>query len=92
MGCFCYDAIIKKKSWAARKMTFTDIDESDKEEYCMTWLVHYGTNIGVRYGAPLVIISLNIISSVLFKEIAPFIKFHTKNAETAFIFVNLTLL
>ena len=72
MGCFCYDTIVKKKNLEGRKTTFTDIDENDSEQYCMQWLVSYGTEMAVKYGAPLFIAVLNAVVSLIFKKIAPF--------------------
>jgi len=92
MGCYCYDLIVKNADFAKTTTTFTDIDPNDEEKYCELWLDSWSKEIAVKYGAPAFIAILNAIVSNIFKKIAPFELFYTKNDETASIFIKLTVL
>ena len=73
-------------------MSFTDLNPNDNEKYCDEWLKIFAIDLGVKYGAPAFISIINIIVSNIFKMIAPFELYYTKNDETASVFTKLTIL
>lgn len=92
MGCYCYDEVIKNVNYDAVNALFTSINPDDTEKYCDTWFTAFSKDLAVKYGAPAFIAIINIIVSNIFKLVAPFEIYFTKNDETYSVFYKLTTL
>ena len=78
-----------KKVWA---ISFDNISKGDNTLYCKEWSYVYVYEMALKFGAPMIIIGINIIVPIVFHLLAEFEHTTTKTEETERTFEKVAVL
>lgn len=72
--------------------SFTDVDPQSTTEYCRGWFWAYSEAMGLKYGAPMVIVIINSAVPIIFDMLTGLERHKTKTTETMRTFEKVTLM
>jgi len=73
-------------------ISFADIDAKDTTEYCRGWFWAYSEAMGLKFGAPMVIVIINSVVPIIFDKLTALEGHKTKTVETLRTFEKVTLM
>jgi hypothetical protein len=91
MHCYCKNQLTTKFA-EILKINFKEVNPDDETLYCKEWFINFGLQQGMVIGSSMVIVLINIITSMIFERIVAFEKRHTINEETIGMFVKIFIL
>ena len=94
MHCFCFAKMKAAKGNinSVFAIKFNGPGVSDQTEYCRSWFWAYSEAMGLKYGAPLVIVIINSVVPIIFDLLTSVEGHKTKTKETMRTFEKVTLM
>lgn len=82
MHCYCFNELKSGNIQGLFDIDFTAINPEDTRKYCKDWFYAYSKALSLKYGAPMVIIIINVLVPIVFAAFSKFEKHKTLNEET----------
>ena len=99
MHCYCFEEMkkaLKTGVWAEflkfLATKFTEADPNDDTEWCRKWFDSYSLTQAVKVGAPMTVVTINVIVTKVFEALSKFEKHYTKGDQTISTFIKITIL
>lgn len=85
MHCYCYDGMLKAlktRDWAEftkfLATSFAEVKPGDDTKYCGLWWDSFTLTSSVKFGAPMIVVIINVLVTKVFEVLAKFEKHYTK--------------
>lgn len=93
MNCYCLNQMkVLKDPKKVLATSFDSIKGAGKTQYCKEWFYVYAYDMALKFGAPMVIIAINVIVPIVFHLLSEFEHATTKTEETERTFKKVAIL